>query len=223
MNLTGNAVGNIPNVSVVTVNATEQEHQTIVFIKDNGQGINPEYLPHLFERYYSCKSKSDKLGSGLGLYICKKILSAHGGEIQVESMLGHGTCFSFTLPKTQTQTHSMEKTPYTVLIVDDQELARIGLKHTLNTLDEVNVVGVAQDGEEVVSIVERLHPDIVLMDITMPHMDGIAATRSLKENFLQTDRERRFNMYCGRQNQSPDCRRVDDFFLHSQNTHPSHY
>jgi len=186
INLTANAISNIPNGSVITANATEQTHQTTVFIKDNGQGINPEYLPHLFKRYYSCKSESDRLGSGLGLYICKKILNAHGGEIQVESILGQGTCFSCTLPKIQAENSCLEKNPYKVLIVDDQELARLGLKSTLNTLDEVTVIGTAQDGAEAVSIMSKLQPDIVLMDITMPKMDGITATRSVKANFPDT-------------------------------------
>ncbi len=63
-----------------------------------------------------------------------------------------------------------------VVIADDQALVRTGFSMVINTQPDMTVVGEASDGSEAVALVEQLHPDIVLMDVRMPHMDGIAAT-----------------------------------------------
>ena len=67
----------------------------------------------------------------------------------------------------------------TVLIVDDQVMARIGIREIINSEPGLNVVGEAADGMEAVADVARLQPDVVLMDIRMPKMNGIAATASI--------------------------------------------
>ena len=69
-------------------------------VRDTGPGIEAEHLPLLFERFYRVPGVSRKVrGTGLGLYICRKIIEAHGGDIGVMSEVGKGTCFYFTLPK----------------------------------------------------------------------------------------------------------------------------
>jgi two-component system phosphate regulon sensor histidine kinase PhoR len=71
-----------------------------VFVRDTGAGIPPEDLPRLFERFYRVdKARSRELGgTGLGLAIVKHLVRAHGGEVRVESQLGQGSTFVFTLP-----------------------------------------------------------------------------------------------------------------------------
>ncbi len=67
-----------------------------------------------------------------------------------------------------------------VLLVDDDALVRAGLRMMLASAADIEVVGEAQDGGEVVGLVERYDPDLVLMDIRMPTVDGLAATRLLR-------------------------------------------
>jgi signal transduction histidine kinase/PAS domain-containing protein len=97
-NLLGNALKNTPaggsvNVRIHSLNPDWVEFSVI----DTGRGIDPEYLPHLFDRYWQPR-ESAKKGAGLGLFIAKRIVEAHGGLISVKSDLGKGSCFSFTLP-----------------------------------------------------------------------------------------------------------------------------
>lgn len=65
---------------------------------DDGQGISPEKLPYLFDRFYKADESRNRSGAGLGLTICKHIVEAHGGSIRVESQLGAGTVFKIFLP-----------------------------------------------------------------------------------------------------------------------------
>ena len=84
----------------VWLRAFDLEDKAVVRVEDDGEGIPPEHLPHLFERFYRVDKARDRErgGSGLGLAIVKAILEAHGGEVWVESQVGQGTAFSFSLP-----------------------------------------------------------------------------------------------------------------------------
>src|SRR6476661_8262941 len=72
-----------------------------------------------------------------------------------------------------------------VLIADDQGLIRESLSIVLNIEDQITVVGLAEDGNEAVQLCENLSPDVVLMDINMPNMDGVSATKLIKEQWPQ--------------------------------------
>jgi K+-sensing histidine kinase KdpD len=82
----------------VTVRATLNEDQVLVEVIDDGPGIAADHTPHLFERFYRVPQDTSKRGTGLGLYICRKIIETHFGEIGVDSAIGDGTRFYFTLP-----------------------------------------------------------------------------------------------------------------------------
>lgn len=73
-----------------------------------------------------------------------------------------------------------------ILLVDDENLIRRGLKALLNLEDSLEIVGEAENGEVAIAQVEKLHPDVVLMDVRMPVMDGVAATREICQRFPQT-------------------------------------
>ena len=94
--------------SDVVIRCQPQENMILVEVKDDGPGIPPEHLAHLFERFYRVPSNSTARGTGLGLYICRKIIEAHGGEIGVMSELGVGTRFYFTIPAADPDTWEME-------------------------------------------------------------------------------------------------------------------
>jgi signal transduction histidine kinase len=108
-NLIGNAIKFTPRGGDIAVGARHQgvivEDQESVasanearfWIQDTGPGIPPENIPHVFDRYWQARSTA-KLGTGLGLSIAKGIVEAHGGRIWVDSELGKGACFAFTLP-----------------------------------------------------------------------------------------------------------------------------
>ncbi|MBA3542594.1 MAG: CHASE3 domain-containing protein [Deltaproteobacteria bacterium] len=96
-NLVGNAIKFTPKGGVVTLSAERGATSVRFAISDTGPGIAPEHLPHLFDRFWKLEARGKK-GTGLGLFIAKGIVQAHGGRIWVESELGHGTTFHVTLP-----------------------------------------------------------------------------------------------------------------------------
>ena len=77
---------------------------------------------------------------------------------------------------------AMDAARIRVLIADDQELVRSGYRAILGTYPDIEVVGAATDGAEAVQMAQQLRPDVVLMDIRMPALDGIAATRDITGN-----------------------------------------
>ena len=95
VNLISNAMKHTYN-GMIVVKAEQEDGFVKISVKDTGNGISKEDLPHIWERYY--KGKHSETGTGLGLYITRFIVESHGGTIQVESELGKGTTFSFTIP-----------------------------------------------------------------------------------------------------------------------------
>jgi PAS domain S-box-containing protein len=101
INLVENAIQHLSSEQQIDISATDLDDKVQLIVKDNGLGIPPEVLPHLFDRYFVVEQTRKKIGSGLGLSICKMIAKLHSGSIQVESTLGKGTTFYVTLPRQQ--------------------------------------------------------------------------------------------------------------------------
>jgi len=164
------------------------------FVKDTGTGIDPKFIEHIFDAYASQDAEQQR-GFGLGLALCRIIVEKMGGTIEVDSTLGKGSTFTFTLPFAGsisgtiiTRSNNMrtlrvnnpinQEALKTVLVVEDEEsnyeLIRIVLQKRYNLLH-------AHNGIEAVTMNEEEHPDIILMDVRMPEMDGLDATRIIKE------------------------------------------
>ena len=98
-NLVSNAIKFTPEQGSIYIDAVKKDHYIEVSVTDNGMGISPDVLPELFaNKFISTNGTSKESGTGLGLMLCKDFLQKNGGEIAVQSQLGKGTVFSFTLP-----------------------------------------------------------------------------------------------------------------------------
>ncbi len=152
-------------------------------VKDQGRGIPADKLETVFERFQQVDASDSRHhdGTGLGLAICRSIVQQHGGRIWVESTLGEGSTFYFTLP-----TLPEEPTPSVaasnhplVLVCDDDPSCRTVLQ-TLLEARNYQVVPVAS-GQEVVEQAVALQPDVILLDLLMPQMNGWEVMAVLKE------------------------------------------
>ncbi|MFL1491738.1 ATP-binding protein [Pseudomonas antarctica] len=101
-NLIGNAIKFTPRQGSIDVSAVSNGEDILFKVHDSGEGIAPEQLPHVFDRYWT-QTENNPTGSGLGLYITQGIVQAHGGWIQAKSEVGQGSEFSFTVPKAKEQ------------------------------------------------------------------------------------------------------------------------
>ena len=169
-----------------------------MFVSDTGSGIDKEDIEHIFETYVSRDAETSKNGYGLGLPLCKIIVEKLGGKLSVESEKGKGSTFTFILPfegtiggqdqsKTTTTTNVRtirisgrpdDPNSKTILVAEDEdsnyELVKIVLQKRYRLLR-------AHNGVEAVQLSEEEKPDLILMDIRMPELNGLDATRIIKE------------------------------------------
>jgi signal transduction histidine kinase len=99
-NLLNNAITHTPEQGHITVTTQRLPQLIEVQVRDTGSGISPDHLPYVFERFYRADPSRSRStgGAGLGLAIVRQLVEAHGGTVRVESTLGTGSCFAFTLP-----------------------------------------------------------------------------------------------------------------------------
>ncbi len=106
-NLLDNAIAHTDSGGAVTLSAEQADGSVRLIVADTGRGIPPEYLPHLFEKFFRVPNGQEPRGTGLGLAIVKQIVNAHGGDIAVESAPGRGTTFRLTLPVWKEGAHAV--------------------------------------------------------------------------------------------------------------------
>ena len=180
LNLVGNAI-KFTDAGEVQIQVTATDGVFTVAVADTGPGIAEADQQTIFEEFQQADSSSTRLkgGTGLGLAIVKRIVEMHGGRVWVESSLGKGSTFWFTLPVRvePAQGGSMSKR---ILVVEDQEDNRRIVRDLL-TRSGYEIVE-AVTGEEGVTLAETQHPDLILMDIQLPVIDGYEATRRIKAN-----------------------------------------
>ena len=199
-NLISNALKHTPTGSITYGYQILDEGARIeFFVKDTGSGIAKEDLNHIFETYVSRDAETNKNGYGLGLPLCKIIVEKMGGTISVQSEQGVGSTFRFNMPfegtiggrdtqkSTTTQSNMRtirisgrpdERNTKKILVAEDEdsnyELVKIVLQKRYKLIR-------AHNGIEAVTMNEDEHPDLILMDIRMPEMNGLDATRIIKE------------------------------------------
>ncbi|MBH8553443.1 response regulator [Nostocaceae cyanobacterium CENA357] len=192
-NLLSNAIKFSPLGSTVWLVAQQQEDEILLAVKDTGRGIPTDKLESIFERFQQVDSSDSRNhdGTGLGLAICKSIVQQHNGRIWAESILGEGSNFYFTLPLLSTPQssessaiiHELEdiSTQHLplVLVCDDDATIRSELQ-TLLERGKYQVITVAT-GEEAIAQAAAQHPDVILLDLLMPGMNGWETMAVLKE------------------------------------------
>jgi NtrC-family two-component system sensor histidine kinase KinB len=104
-NLLDNALAHTDGGGTVTLSAELVGDAVRLTVSDTGRGIPPEYVPHLFEKFFRVPD-GQPIGTGLGLAIVKQIVTSHGGNVECESELGHGTTFRLTLPLWKGDSHA---------------------------------------------------------------------------------------------------------------------
>ena len=211
INLISNAI-KFTDVGAIICRLEQNEGEIRVAITDTGAGISEEDQPKIFDKFRQVgDTLTDKpKGTGLGLPICKEIILNHEGTIWVESELGSGTSFIFTLPilspaqspiaeawikkldidtlLQQFETHRAisagipESQKKVILVVDDETYIRELLKQELTSkgYDVLEAV----DGLEAISQVKKQHPDLIILDVMMPKMSGFNVAELLKNNPL---------------------------------------
>ena len=186
-NLLSNAVKFTAPGGIVTVTARETDDKIELYVSDTGIGIPPEELPRIFGDFYR-GMKVDAEGAGLGLSIAKKIVEAHGGSIWVVSPdpeTGKGTRFGVSLPrilelsKAQAEEETEAVAGARILVTDDDPEMR-GIT-ALILESQGYEVRTAQDGEEALAKVEEEEPDLLVLDLLMPNMDGFEVCKRLEE------------------------------------------
>lgn len=161
-------------------------------VSDTGIGIADQVKDRLFDAFLQAEDSTSRRygGTGLGLAICERLVRGMGGDIGLESEPGKGSLFWFTLPfkmgakpaepleLDKAGTHSLPSLK--ILIAEDIETNRFVARSMLEKMG--HEVLEARDGAEAIARIETHYPDVVLMDISMPVMDGLAATRSIRSH-----------------------------------------
>ncbi|MET0104652.1 MAG: response regulator [Sedimenticola sp.] len=167
----------------------ESQFELRFSVKDTGVGISNDKLETIFEAFYQLEAdRSVNNGVGLGLAICKRLTDMMGGSLQVTSELNKGSCFTFsTILSVPKESFGLEGTEelskingdLSVLVVDDNPINRLATRALLE--QEGYKIVEAENGEIAIDKVKSQSFDVILMDIHMPVMDGVSATRVIRE------------------------------------------
>ena len=168
----------------------EGEAQAVIRVRDNGIGIAADQCPRIFEMFTQLDTSLERSvsGLGIGLTLVKTLVEMHDGTVEVESPgVGQGTQFTVRLhileaePPTQEPTVSLPTatTARRILIVDDNRDAATSLAMLLNLTG--NETHTAYDGQEAVEAAATLRPDVILLDIGLPKLNGFEACRKIRE------------------------------------------
>lgn len=198
INLLGNAIKFTSDGGVtlrIKSESTANQYRLLFEVEDTGPGIDREEIENLFKDFSQTEiGEQSQEGTGLGLFISKKLVEVMGGKILVRSILGKGSIFKFdiqiSLPdmaKIQNkQPHcrviglAKGQSQYRILVVDDRQESRLWIGKLLSSIGFA--VREAENGQEAINLWNSWQPQLILMDMRMPILDGYEATKHIKAN-----------------------------------------
>lgn len=186
-NLVSNALKFTPNGGTISVNLYQRGNRLHIDVSDTGHGISSDKLAHIFEPFYTSGDMGEAKGTGIGLALTQEIISHLNGTITAESQVGKGTTFHIVMPiqnrsadpVTETEIGNSGK-PIIVVAEDNADVADL----LCTQLEPFYEVVAARDGVEALKRAGEIIPDLVITDVMMPNMDGMALARAIRANDL---------------------------------------
>lgn len=186
-NLVSNALKFTPNGGIISVNLYQRGDRLHIDVSDTGHGISSDKLAHIFEPFYTTGDTGEAKGTGIGLALTQEIISHLNGTITAESQVGKGTTFHIVMPiqnrsadpVTETEIGNSGK-PIIVVAEDNADVADL----LCSQLEPFYEVVAARDGVEALKHAGEIIPDLVITDVMMPNMDGMALARAIRANDL---------------------------------------
>lgn len=198
LNLLGNSIKFTDHGSItVSVTVAEQHVSNVLLticVTDTGIGISPESIEKIFKPFCQADASTTRTfgGTGLGLTICFRLTELLGGKIWAESVLGTGTTFNVLVPFAlsgsgrnraiqkyeNNKPSTWDRPPIRILIAEDDDSSLLFITKMLAKFGHSLLI--ARNGEEAVALWQQEECDVILMDVQMPDMDGIAATRIIR-------------------------------------------
>jgi len=188
MNLIGNAVKFTPNGGRIEVAARADGSRIRVEVRDDGPGIPPQEQQRIFEAFYRLQESGKKTeGTGLGLAITQRLIELHGGELSLQSDVGHGSCFRFSLPAAlSAEASAFRKTefpptssrPPHVLVIEDDRVTAHLLQSQLASAGYL--VTLCEEPQNALAVAVQLQPNAITLDIVMKPKNGWEILTQLK-------------------------------------------
>jgi CheY-like chemotaxis protein len=192
-NLLNNAAKYTPFNGSISIKAEQSGHSVTVRIADNGIGIPPEMLPRVFDMFMQVDNSLERAqgGLGIGLSLVKRFVEMHGGTVEARSMgRGTGSEFVVRLPVMSASAQVEDRASHDaaaprravshrVLVVDDNQDAAASLAMLLGTMG--HETRTANDGVEAIEIAGEFRPDVTLLDIGMPRLNGYETARRMRQ------------------------------------------
>ena len=181
-------------LSIDAISTTTPSHMDLIFVvKDTGVGIDKNFINKIFNRFEQQSGQDSRKfgGTGLGLAICKKLSLLLNADLSVESTINEGSIFTLKLLEAEIEKRSLNRDnntnkdlpllqPAKILIADDMEANRNLIKTCLRG-QPIEFLE-AENGQEAIDLAREHTPDLILMDIKMPEVDGMEATRTIKDD-----------------------------------------
>ena len=192
-NLIDNAI-KFTNKGSVTVRMLAQGARIRFEVLDTGRGILQERQAHIFRRFEHADVQTNRAygGTGLGLTLCEKLVTLHGGQIGVHSQEGQGACFWFEIPLHAAQSadpfidvseDSLSDEPLSILVVDDNKVNLMVAQLQLQKCWPSAQITTVDSGAKALSLIDQQLFDVALIDMIMPDMDGMQVTRQIRQQF----------------------------------------